>query len=402
MVQNLEPINIGERTILVPVSSQKPSRRAIIHVGHEKTGTKSIQNFLIANNQSLKREGIIFPKSLGSGNHTRLVAAMLDLGVVDNIKAHILANEKITESQLRRSIRRDFLAELSVEKNWHTLVISSELITSRLHRSTEIRRLVDLVRPHVDCVNFVLYLRRQDQLAVSRFSSAIRAGHQSFFGIFSDLSANSFRNIPLGRSVSDYDEFFDYDRLLTRLEAIEDAVITVNMYDREDSPTNSIGSFCNLIGVPNSIQSAKTKSINQAMSAEAQYVISQLNRHHSVTFPSGQRNDAYRNLQRQIERRIDGQRREVSLNEAAEFLSRFEKSNERVREKYFPDRNSLFSEIMCEYPKLINYRYFKFELANEISRFERIAWAMPAQEPFKNRLHRSVIRLLSGGRNGPS
>ena len=90
MVQNLEPINIGERTILVPVSSQKPSRRAIIHVGHEKTGTKSIQNFLIANNQSLKREGIIFPKSLGSGNHTRLVAAMLDLGVVDNIKAHIL------------------------------------------------------------------------------------------------------------------------------------------------------------------------------------------------------------------------------------------------------------------------------------------------------------------------
>lgn len=51
----------------------------ILHIGAEKTGTTTIQEFLTLNRERLLAQGVHFPMSVGLKNHTRLaVCAAFD------------------------------------------------------------------------------------------------------------------------------------------------------------------------------------------------------------------------------------------------------------------------------------------------------------------------------------
>ena len=207
------------------------TRRAVVHIGHEKTGSTSLQHALAQDAQGLKTAGILLPKSPGALNHTRLVTACMDEDVVDNIKSHQMTQRGLNAKQLRRRFEKRFGQELDQAGNWHTLVITSELITSRLHTEFEVTRLLTLLQSHVDEIEVVLFLRRQDRLAVSRFSSALRAGFDDFNGIFQDHSGYLFRETGIGRSTDDMCEYFDYGRILRRFEGRAGVSLRVALYD---------------------------------------------------------------------------------------------------------------------------------------------------------------------------
>ena len=48
-------------------------KRAILHIGTEKTGTTSIQKFLFQNRRKLLSSGTLFPESAGYISNQRLV-----------------------------------------------------------------------------------------------------------------------------------------------------------------------------------------------------------------------------------------------------------------------------------------------------------------------------------------
>ncbi len=77
------------------------SRRCVLHIGLEKTGTTTIQNRLASNRERLLERGILYPRSAGRSNHLHLVSACLDFGVWDNIKANQLAVLGLTEAEWR-------------------------------------------------------------------------------------------------------------------------------------------------------------------------------------------------------------------------------------------------------------------------------------------------------------
>ena len=49
-----------------------------LHIGTEKTGTTTIQSFLAANRDLLKRNRILYPRAPGEQNHRALAAAAQD------------------------------------------------------------------------------------------------------------------------------------------------------------------------------------------------------------------------------------------------------------------------------------------------------------------------------------
>ena len=299
------------------------SRRvAVIHVGLEKTGTTAVQAWLAARRADLWREGVLFPASPGAQNHTRLVAACLDDAVIDNIKAHQMAAQARSAPALRARFLRDFGAELG-QGGWSRLVLSSELISSRLFAASEVDRLIAMVAPHVDALRIVLVLRRQADLALSRFSSVLRAGFDRYAAVWDDLSAVAFRALPAGRVVDDMGDYFDFDRILSRFARL-DAELRVSLYDPTD-PLGPVLSALDLPPVPDALP-----RVNSALSAPAQALIARLNRDHAVQFPSGLRNEAYQTLLRQIEAQVSGPPRQVPRAEAEAFQARFTASNDRL------------------------------------------------------------------------
>lgn len=341
-------------------------RRAILHIGSEKTGSTSIQAGLSANRKKLLEAGILFPKSAGPMNHTRLVVACLDDDVVDNIKAHYLARTGLDSLKFRAQFEAKFDEELSRCPDWKTLVVSSELVQSRLCSETEVARLIKLLRRYVDRIDVVIYLRRQDRLAVSRFSSAIRAGYPSFDGVFGDLSPYAFLELPEGGGRDDMNEFFDYDRVISRFEGLgPDVVVRPIVFDPPGERPDPVAAFSDCLDEVAGSRLPKQASahLNAAMSVKAQWVIAALNAERAPRLKDGRRDKRRIALLRRVERELVGPARQVSRASAESFLERFSESNEAIRRRYFPNQAVLFESSFEMYPDSIDYSEIAEECA---------------------------------------
>ena len=351
-------------------------RIALVHVGLEKTGSTAIQWWLEANRRSLGERGIYVPKSLGArANHLRLVAACLDDHVVDSVKAHILRHERLSEDLLRRWVQASLRRELLHAPPWHTLMISSELISSRLCTHTELERLVALLRPHVSRLRFLLVLRRQDELAVSRFSTVLKAGYPDFDGILEDLSAHSFVSVPHGRSPADDDHFYDFERIVRRFSSIPDSDLLVRVYG-EQPPVDMMA---DVLGVGPIRHGESVLRVNSAMSAAAQSVIARLNERHCARWPSGLRRAAYLRLLRQISEDVGGAPRLITRSSAERFLARYREGNLRLINSYgLPAR--LAADRLEGYPDAIDYGDLHVQTQRILDRYHAMAQCLPHHE----------------------
>lgn len=371
------------------------TRGAVVHVGLEKTGSTAIQAWLQAHRADLLAAGTLVPQSVGSPNHTRLVAACLDDGAVDTIKAHLLARGSGDEAALRHRVRAALDAELSGTPGWRQVVITSELVSSRLHTPSEIARLVDWLGRHVDTIRFVVFLRRQDDLAVSRYSSALRAGHAGFDDIWSDLSATAFRALPPGRVADDHREFFDFERILARFSAVAGAQTTVLAHDPPTGPRDGVAAFRAVLGLPGGGDTpAPGARVNAAMSAEAQHVIAHLNRRWPVQWPDGTRNEPYRALLRRIETDLAGPPRRVPRAEAQAFLDRYAAGNARIEAAHGP----LFRAGFDHWPDTVDHAPMIDRLAPVLAAWTAEAARLPGPPAPPSPARRMLSALWRGWR----
>jgi hypothetical protein len=274
--------------------------------------------------------------------------------------------------------------------DWHTLIISSEQIHSRLHQLNEIERMLSFFRDAVDDIVVVAVLRRQDNLAVSRFSTAIRAGHTDFDTVFDDISAHAFTVVPQHRSVDDMTCYYDYSRLLDRfVQILGEQSIRVHLYEEEGTRLDSIAMIDEYLGGALDDYERPEETLNHAMSAGAQFVIAALNRRFPSRLPDGRRNAAFFDFKRQVEAEMTGSARLVGRGEAEAFAAHFATSNDWVRRRFFSDRTSLFDNDFGMYPERVDYSHLADQLAPRIA--EYIA-AFEAQRLAPR--HRGTMRRL--------
>jgi hypothetical protein len=367
-------------------------RTAIVHIGLEKTGSTAIQRWLVANQGSLQSGGMLVPHSIGYPNHTKLVSACLDNGVVDNIKSHHLFAAGLSEERFRSRVLANLARELrQADQSWHTLVITSELISSRLSSAAEINRLAAVVGQYVDHIQFVIFLRRQDQLALSRFSSILRSGYGGFEDIYVDYSPFNFHRLSDQRIVSDDLFFYDFETILARFEGLPNSELQVFFYG-SDRPVET---FVRLLHLDEAFSQESQGRHNSALSAEAQFVLAQLNQDYPVQFSSGMRNDAYRQLQRQIEREVSGSPRTISRQSAINFFARYREANQRVVTRYGHCSTQGFSDDFSAYPETVDYSKLPSLVKEQLFHYRALAQQVPMAEPLANRLRFKLRRVTT-------
>lgn len=149
----------------------------VIHIGTEKTGTSSIQRFLSANRHRLLSDGVVYPTGCGAegGSQAAFVAASQRHPWDTRLGRGLGITSSVTQLALREKLSKN-IAECTAHSPRGRLLISSEHFHSRLLEIDEIVSLKKLLEPYVDNFRVIAYLRRQDRLAVSSFSTKIKAG----------------------------------------------------------------------------------------------------------------------------------------------------------------------------------------------------------------------------------
>lgn len=176
-------------------------KRIILHIGTEKTGTSTIQRFFHRNSEKLLADGILYPKTPygpDAPSHIALpVYARDESRVAGDMHGKFGIKDMYAEGMFRDELKAKFYEEFGTNE-FHTMVLSSEHLSSRLSEASELERLKDLLEP-MGQVEVLLYLRPQEELVASSYSTTIRLGSTLTFSKFIEKSI--------------YEKYYDYQSL---------------------------------------------------------------------------------------------------------------------------------------------------------------------------------------------
>lgn len=212
-------------------SAQPGLARAILHIGLEKTGTSSLQEFLQLNRERLlERDQIWVPDFMGRGSQWPLAVIAYDPSRCDDLTAPLGSPEA-------RQCRLAEIAEqirVSVQQQpARAYCFSSEHLSSRLTTPVELGRLRDFLLTLFDEISLVLYLREPIRLAISRQSTFVKMGLGAF-------------QLPTPQQLSD---IFQFQTIIQRWQSVFGGGLQVRLFDPSQPGFDLINDFAAAIGI---------------------------------------------------------------------------------------------------------------------------------------------------------
>ncbi len=205
--------------------------KVTLHIGTEKTGTTSIQNALDRDRAALAAHGILYPRLFGSSNHMEIAVAAMDSDAGDELQMIELGKQDCSHPEYVARLKSRLREERDAG-SFHHIVLSNEHCHSRLRHLDAVRRIVDLVDVPPEDFEIIVYLRRQDRLAVSLYSTRLKLGGQG--GVFPPIRSGTLPHyFDFFRLLSLYSEVFGPERLRVRLydrERLEGGDVVSDFY----------------------------------------------------------------------------------------------------------------------------------------------------------------------------
>ena len=306
------------------------------HIGTEKTGTTSIQKALWLDRPNLAKRKILVPTLFGSPNHMELAAAICPLSKTNELQIIEMTRQACSHEEYKKRLRDQIFQEIQAD-DFERVVISNEHCHSRVVSSIDVARLLDLFDADPKNCEIIVYLRRQDRLAVRLYSTVLKLGGKI------DLFPQPEHGV--------LPWYFDYERLLDLYaRQIPKKNIHVRIYETGGfHQGNVVNDFYNLarLGITPTITPEENKSLSLAQGLFLELF--------NKPFPilSGDKMNPERgNIEMVINEVLPEKKWLPKRNSATEFYALFKESNQRVVEKYLPlhDRPTLFEEDFTEYP----------------------------------------------------
>lgn len=305
----------------------------ILHIGTEKTGTTSIQNFLKKNVVQLKSNGIFVPQTpmVGSGNH-RWIPVFASNSKKDLFTRSL--NLKSDEARKKTILKkkRQFVDECrNAATECKTLVLTSEHLQSQLRTTEEILRLRDVFEKVADNLRIIIYIRDPLKTSVSLLSEAIKGG-----------STQACLNSPNSKRL---EHICNHAQTIKRWqECFPEATIVVRRFDRSLLAKGDVViDFCSqAIDDFREEKYEFAKPANETLTLTGMALLRKLNLQFPMFVdkkPNSMRGKIHRFV---MENTLDGSRFLPCREEFEAFKSHFAESCESVRTDYFPLEESLF------------------------------------------------------------
>ncbi|MEO9896948.1 MAG: hypothetical protein ABJD13_19070 [Paracoccaceae bacterium] len=313
--------------------------RAVFHIGRPKCGTTSIQVFLQENRDRLSAQGVLYSRSDDeiSSQWEFPIAALCRIkqAIPDPFVSRLLEFQDQSD-QLAYSDAKLSEFDQLLEKHaatHHTWVGSSEHATPYLRNAEQIAALDTILRSRFDEVQYVLHVRRQEDLLASAFAEGVRRGDAIGLKEYVELvlEKHRFNHMLLTRT---WTEVIDKDQLSVRLLE-PDALLDGDL----------CRDFASILGVDASGFTFPDPANPGPANRTLPYVLF-LNR---VIADSGQRTPMRRRIREigvdLVNRHFgSGPKMKLDKDTIARIRKHSAVSNEKLRKAFFPDRAELFPE----------------------------------------------------------
>lgn len=152
--------------------------RIHLHIGPEQVGAERIQAELAAKRDQLEAKGVLFPKSMGGKNHTRLFMAMSDPDHVDPLRyaRGYMTPEK--QAGLLAEVTAQLQADVARVRP-EVLILSASQFGASLNRPSELKRLHDLLRPLSEDIVVTAHVDEPSALLARAYAAQVMEGRQS-------------------------------------------------------------------------------------------------------------------------------------------------------------------------------------------------------------------------------
>lgn len=152
--------------------------RIFLHIGPESMGADRIQETLDDKRDNLISRGILFPKSLGPKNHTRLFMAMTDTDHIDVLRFNrgFITAEK--QTLLRDKITQELANEIARHAP-HTLILSASQLGSSIHRRSELERIYAFLSRQSSDIRVVVHVEEQSKVLARHYAHQVQMGRTS-------------------------------------------------------------------------------------------------------------------------------------------------------------------------------------------------------------------------------
>jgi hypothetical protein len=333
-------------------------KKATIHIGTPKTGTTAIQEFLDTNRAALLELGFAVPSIFGR-NHWWLPLLCDPEKEWDELTWKLATEggwQDIHTHQWRSHVnrRRQDLKGFGENAEADHLLFSAEHLYGRLIGVDDVGRLADLMHPFVDEVEILVYLREPLSYRVSEWSTVLRHGltedplvlpPPGRYWRKAPFTANWPRKAE--REQAPMPE--DYRARLQWWEEVFPNDVKVRIFDKDSWVEGSlVRDFCDAVGIPWSDDFSIPTKMNRSFSWEMMKTLSVVNREIPQWLVDGRRDPARGAITELLSAGDDlaAPRYLPSPAEKDAYEEFFAESNEWVRERYFPEKDRLWtSEI---------------------------------------------------------
>jgi hypothetical protein len=297
------------------------------HIGFEKTGSKSIQNFCARNSKALQERGIYYLDDVYNGlvfasTHWPIAAAYAD------VPSLVPPSKKLDAQEAT-----NLIVEVANNTSCDTLLFSAEPFSSVL---TSAKKIVAMKKALSDFdVKIIAYVRRQDNFFASHISSFVKGGH-SF--LYSD-------HITMAETIVSYEnqDRYDYKLILSRwADAFGVENMTIRPFERDSLLQGDVvADFLGVLDV--NIEDFPDTDVrdNESLSIEALLFLNLINRTATPEFTAVYIRQVLPALQKYQTKRISIQQL-LSNVHRLEIIDLYAKRNAYVAKHYMDQRSQLF------------------------------------------------------------
>lgn len=304
----------------------------ILHIGTEKTGTTSIQEFLGINRAALAEQGLHVPEFLGARTHRWAAYMAENVDRIDHFSKELGLAESVEKRQGRKQEIRAQLEEEVARHPGCRWLISSEHLQSRLTTREEVERLADILKPLFSDIRILVYLRHPLATAISYWSMRVKGG--------APLPA-------LGEPGSFGHHICDHRGILERwLAAFPSSPFCVRLFERQSFEAGDlIRDFCAAAGIDWQPELRMPPRLNETLSYQAIRLLARINEQ-VPRWLNGQINPNRAALASSfLECFASFPAYRPSRSELERYSAFYRDSEEWVRATFFPQRSQLWADL---------------------------------------------------------
>ena len=304
-------------------------RTLYLHIGTPKTGTSSLQSFLYINRAALSSAGYLIPRSLGFPNHIGLAVASHGHFRNDGL-CHLLGIHSEEEWRAFAESEWDkFRKEVGARTENH-VILTSEVFYGSMGSREDIVHFKEKLGNSWDDVKVIVYLREQ---------ASFMAAHHS-----TDLNHwGSLRERPPGPEDPYFSRACDYRRTIQDWSSAfgEQSMIVRRLYAADRGGFSVVDDFVSEVLAIDGIHFDSVPAKNQSISAHGLEVIRLVNTRLPFVV-DGMMNPLRKGLGAYVRKHFPGRPYALDDDLRDAYQSAFADGNEWVRQRYFPERKTLF------------------------------------------------------------